>query len=277
MELSINVRNWGPTATAQFIHDSVLLADKSNLDAFWFNDHLCFPPKIENNFYNVPDAMGSILDPLCLASYIAGITKRIKFGTAVLVLPYREKIVTTKMITAIQELSNNRFLLGIGPGYLEEEFKALGINIKERGKLTNEMLEFLLNAAENSKVVSNGQEILIEPKLNLPPIYIGQMAKVAFKRTIRFAKGWMPVSISAEELRPKVIELNKLATAAGREKLEVIAMKTLPLDDIESAQQMAIAYKEAGATQLVHTQGYENVEHYGEIIEILEKSIKPLI
>jgi len=200
-----------------------------------------------------------------------------KFGTAVLVLPYREKIVTTKMITAIQELSNNRFLLGIGPGYLEEEFKALGINIKERGKLTNEMLEFLLNAAENSKVVSNGQEILIEPKLNLPPIYIGQMAKVAFKRTIRFAKGWMPVSISAEELRPKVIELNKLATAAGREKLEVIAMKTLPLDDIESAQQMAIAYKEAGATQLVHTQGYENVEHYGEIIEILEKSIKPLI
>ena len=71
MELGINVRNWGPTATAEFIRDSVLAADESNLDALWFNDHLCFPPVIANNFYNVPQAMGSIIDPLSLASFIA--------------------------------------------------------------------------------------------------------------------------------------------------------------------------------------------------------------
>ena len=120
-------------------------------------------------------------------------------------------------------------------------------------------------------------EILLEPKLSLPPIYIGQMAKIAFDRTIRYAKGWMPVSATPEQLAPKIKELMKQAKAAGRGKLEVIAMKTLPLDDLDSAQKMAVAYKEAGATQLVHTQGYDSVEHYGEIIDKLEKSIKPLI
>lgn len=277
MELAINVRNWGPTATVKFIHDSVLIADKSSLDALWFNDHLCFPPAIADNFYNVPDEMGSIVDPLSLASYIAGITKRIRFGTAVLVLPYREKILTTKMISSIQQLSNNRFLLGVGPGYLEEEFKALGVDIKKRGKITNETLDFLIKASKNTKIMSNEQEILLEPKLSLPPIYIGQMAKIAFDRTIRYAKGWMPVSATPEQLAPKIKELMKQAKAAGREKLEVIAMKTLPLDDLDSAQKMAVAYKDAGATQLVHTQGYETVAHYQEIIEKLEKSIKPLI
>ena len=87
----------------------------------------------------------------------------------------------------------------------------------------------------------------------------------------------MPVSATPEQLAPKIKELMKQAKAAGREKLEVIAMKTLPLDDLDSAQKMAVAYKEAGATQLVHTQGYDSVEHYGEIIDKLEKSIKPLI
>ena len=277
MELAINVRNWGPTATEEFIRSSVLAVDESSLDALWFNDHLCFPPAIANNFYGVPQTMGSIMDPLSLASFIAGITKRIKFGTAVLVLPYREKIVTAKMISSIQQLSNNRFLLGVGPGYLEEEFKALGINLKDRGKITNETLDFLIKASQDSKIISNGQEILLEPKLTLPPIYIGQMAKVAFSRTIRFAQGWMPVSISPEELAPKVVELKNQAKIAGRGEIEIIAMKTLPLDDIESAKKMAIAYKDAGATQLVHTQGYETVAHYQEIIEKLEKSIKPLI
>ena len=103
------------------------------------------------------------------------------------------------------------------------------------------------------------------------------MAKVAFSRTIRFAQGWMPVSISPEELAPKVVELKNQAKIAGRGEIEIIAMKTLPLDDIESAKKMAVAYKDAGATQLVHTQGYETVAHYQEIIEKLEKSIKPLI
>ena len=68
------------------------------------------------------------------------------------------------MISSIQQLSNNRFLLGVGPGYLEEEFKALGINLKDRGKITNETLDFLIKASKDSKIISNGQEILLEPK-----------------------------------------------------------------------------------------------------------------
>ena len=64
MEFGINIRNWGPTATREFLTDSAKIADASNLDALWFNDHIGFPPKIQNNIYGIPEAMGSIIDPL---------------------------------------------------------------------------------------------------------------------------------------------------------------------------------------------------------------------
>ena len=107
MELGINIRNWGPTATREFLTESAKIVDNSSLDALWFNDHIGFPPEIKNNVFGVPKEMGSIIDPLGLACYFASVTKRVRFGTGVLVLPYRPALLTNKLLTAIQVLSDN--------------------------------------------------------------------------------------------------------------------------------------------------------------------------
>ena len=151
--------------------------------------------------------MGVILEPLAFGAYLAATTNRIRFGTAVLILPYRPLILTSKLISTIQVLSDNRFLLGVGPGYLAEEFKALGVPRTRRGKITDETLAFLHETSRDELIEANGQPFLLKPRLNRPPIFIGGAAKVAIPRAVKFGDGWMPVSIEPDELKPQVDEL----------------------------------------------------------------------
>ena len=277
MELGINIRNWGPTATREFLTESAKLVDASSIDALWFNDHIGFPPEIKNNVFGVPEEMGNIIDPLGFACFLASVTQRIRFGTGVLVIPYRPALITNKLLTTIQILSGNRFLLGIGAGYLEEEFKALGVPVKKRGKITNETLALLNESSKNPLVKVNDQPFLLQPMLPKPPIYIGQNAEIAFERAIKYGDGWMPVSQTPEELRPKIKTFQSMAADAGRSPLEVVAMKTLPLADLIETNELVSAYKDAGVSQLVHTQGYESVRHYGEIVNQVEALRKEIV
>lgn len=274
MKLSMNIRNWGPTANREFLTACAVAADNSTLDAIWFNDHLGLPPLDEDNNHGLPVAASSIIEPLGFANYLAACTKRISFGTAVLVLPYRPKILTAKLIGSIQLLSGDRFLLGIGPGYLAEEFRALGVDRSRRGKDTDATIDFLRHCAESELIEENGQPFLLQPKLSCPPIYIGGSAKIAIPRSVRCGDGWMPTGMLPEDLQPHVAELNQRVADAGRTPQEVVAMKTLPLDNLSAAIDMAGAYRDAGATHLVHTQAYDSPSHYAEVIEQVDGSIR---
>ncbi len=274
MKLAMNIRNWGPTASPKFLRACAEAADRSTLDAIWFNDHLGMPPAFEDNPYGLSPEMGAILDPLGFATYLAACTERIKFGTGVLILPYRPPIVTAKLISTIQILSNQRFLLGIGPGYLAEEFRALGIPRTRRGQLTDSTIDFLRQCAASELIEQNGQPFLLQPKLDCPPIYIGGSAAIAIPRAVRCGDGWMPVGLSPADLAPHVMELQQRAADAGRDKLEVVAMKTLPLAEPAAAIELAEAYRDAGVTHLVHTQGYDSPQQYGEVVAQLDGEIR---
>jgi probable F420-dependent oxidoreductase len=274
MKLAMNIRNWGPTASPEFLRACAEAADRSSLDAIWFNDHLGFPPVIEDNVFGLSPDMGAILDPLAFATFLAACTERISFGTAVLILPYRPPVVTAKLIATIQVLSSKRFLLGVGPGYLAEEFRALGVALNRRGQLTDRTIDLLRECAASELIEQNGQPLLLKPKLDCPPIYIGGGAAVAIPRAVRCGDGWMPVGMAPEELAPQVTELHQRAADAGRAGLEVIAMKTLPLEDPAAAIELAQGYRDAGVTHLVHTQGYDSPRHYAEVIAQIDGEIR---
>ncbi|MEM7540655.1 MAG: LLM class flavin-dependent oxidoreductase [Pseudomonadota bacterium] len=277
MELGMNIRNWGPTATREFLLTASQYADQSALDALWFNDHVGFPPVLENNPYGIPLEMSEIIDPLGFGCYLAAATSRIKFGTGVLVIPYRSALLTNKWLTAIQVLSDNRFLLGIGPGYMDEEFKALGVPKTRRGKITDETLAFLRETSKNPVTEVNGQAIKLEPALPCPPIYIGGNKKVAFPRAVKYGDGWMPVGDSPEDLIAPVKELQQMAADAGRGALEVVEMKTLPLEDRSQSIELIQAYKEAGVTHFVHTQAYETTAQHAEVVDQVAGEIRDAV
>ena len=274
MKLGMNIRNWGDTATPDFITECAQYADRSTLDAIWFNDHVAMPPVLENNPYGVPLDMGNIIDPLAFGNFLAGITTRIHFGTGVLVIPYRPPLLTNKLITSIQVLSGNRFLLGIGPGYLEEEFKALGVPRSRRGKITDEILTLLQESSKNEVVNANGQDVALKPMLPLPPIYVGGNADVAIPRAIKLGHGWMPVSAMPDELKPNIARLHEEGAAAGRDDLVTVHMKTLPLAERNEAIELACAYQEVGVNHLVHTQGYDSPAQFAEVVDQVDGEIR---
>jgi len=277
MKLGINIRNWGPQATPEILFECAQIADRSTLDSIWLNDHIGFPPGDWDNKFGMPDEVGTILDPLGVLTFLAAATCRISLGTGVLVIPYRPKILTAKWVATIQVLSNERFLMGVGPGHMAEEFRALGVDRTKRGKITDEMLTFLHKAFDDGLISENGQELALLPRPERPPFYIGGGPSVAIPRAVRLGDGWMPVGFSATDLKPHIDDGNRQAADAGRPALEVIAMKTLPLEDPQAAIEMASAYRDVGVTHLVHTQDYETAADYQAIVDQVTGFVQPEI
>jgi probable F420-dependent oxidoreductase len=267
MKLGINFRNWGPHATPENLMECARIADQSSLDSIWLNDHIGFPPGNWNNEYGLSDDMGSILDPLAVLAFLAAATKRIKLGTGVLILPYRPKLPTAKLLATAQVLSNERLIIGVGPGYMAEEFTALGVDRTKRGKITDETLNLLRAAFEGGPVIENGQELVLKPQPARPPFLIGGAPQVAIPRAVRAGDGWIPVGMLPDELKPHISDFDRQASDAGRQPLDTVVMKTLPIDDPRRAADIISAYEDAGVTRIVHTQDYSNATEYGEIIE----------
>ena len=166
-----------------------------------------------------------------------------------------------------------RFLLGTGVGYLEEEFKALGVSKRDRGKINDQTFAFLAAATESDVLTSHGTPLVIKPKLQRPPIYIGGAAATAIPRAVRYDDGWMPVGLSPSELQPHVAELQRVAMIGGLSPLEVVHMKTLPLNDPPAARELACAYAEAGVTHLVHTQGVKDEREFATVVDSICREI----
>jgi probable F420-dependent oxidoreductase len=277
MKLGMNLRNWGPNGTPETITACAQAADQSTLDSIWINDHIGFPPGDWNNEYGIPDEMGSILDPLGVLTYIAAVTTRVSIGTGVLLAPYRPPLLTAKWLATIQVLSNERYLMGVGPGYLTEEFVALGVPKSRRGKITDETLEFIKDAFDNGAIESNGQKLVFAPCPKRPPFYIGGNPDIAIPRAVRIGDGWIPVSILPEDLAPHISRMHELAEEADRGKLETVIMKTLPLEDGAQAIELAQAYRDAGVDHLVHTQGYAGAGEYQAVVARLTAEIQPAV
>ena len=138
MKLGVMIRNMGPASTRDVVAAAARAADAApGVSAVWVVDHIAIPPD------DAEGSGGRYLDPLASLAYLAGITTRVELGVAVLVLPYRPALPTAKWVATIQELSGGRLLLGVGVGWMEAEFRALGVDRKRRGRITDDTLAFL--------------------------------------------------------------------------------------------------------------------------------------
>ena len=122
MKIGMGLRNMGDVADRDTLTRCAVSADETGVDSLWVFDHVAIPPEESEG------SGGLYLDPLATLAYIAGCTRRIGLGTGVLVIPYRPPLLTAKWLATIQQLSGNRLLLGAAPGWMEAEFKALGVD-----------------------------------------------------------------------------------------------------------------------------------------------------
>lgn len=237
MDFGITLPNFGKYADKDKIIHFAITAEELGFDSIWVSDHVVIPDSHE--------AFGDVFfDPITTLSYISAITKKIKLGTSVLILPYRNPVVLAKMISSLDQLSGGRIILGIGAGWLEREFEALGITFNKRGEITNESLDILRILWTQEHPRYNGSyynfsEIKFLPKpiqSPYPPIWIGGGSNKSIERALRYGDGWHPVGLTPNELDKKLrsirnMDVKENFTISLRRNLEINNDKTISRDD----------------------------------------------
>ncbi|MFT4581945.1 MAG: putative F420-dependent oxidoreductase [Gammaproteobacteria bacterium] len=273
MLVSTNLRNWGTSSEPDTMVECALFAETAGIDTIWVNERLHTPAGMG---WNADDG-GRYLDCLMALTFIAARTQRIQLGTGVLNVPYRLPFQLVKQVATLQELSGNRFRFGIGTGWNETEFEVLGVPYKRRGKLTNEALRLFHAAFENDTVNANGVEFPVLPRPARPLVYVGGGSDAALQRTVRYGDGWIAAGKTPDEITAPKQRLFELAQAAGKPLPRIIAMKTLPLDDIGAAVAMALDFAAAGCDEFVHAGAYADRAAYKKRIETIAERIIPAV
>jgi len=155
---------------------------------------------------------------------VAGATTRVRLGTTVLIIPYRNPVVTAKMISSLDALSGGRVDFGIGAGWVAAESAVLGVPFAERGAMTDEYLRAMLELWTSPSPSFDGKYtqfsgLVFEPRpvqKPHPPIWVGGHSRAALRRTARIGAAWHPINRPPDELRAGRAELVRLCQAHGR-------------------------------------------------------------
>ena len=264
MRIGTLIRNMGPQSTPGLLKACAARAEAAGLDDLWVVDHIAIPPAESEG------SGGRYLDPLATLSFLAGVTTRIGLGVTVLIAPYRAPLPTAKWVASVQELAEGRLQLGLGVGWMEAEFRALGVDRRKRGALTDELLAFMHECFANDVVTRNGQDFLFMPRPARPPFLLGGAAEHAFDRIVRYGDGWMPMKGDPAFLREPVQQLASLMRAAGKPPPQVIPLTGLPLDDLPKAREQLAALAELGVTGVVHAGRYADESAFAAQVEQLQ-------
>ncbi len=271
-KLDATVRNMGPQSTRPTLLACARAAEAAGLDALWVADHIAIPPD------DAEGSNGRYLDPLATLAFLAGATERIGLGTGVLVVPYRPMLPTAKWVATIQELSGERLLLGVGVGWMEAEFRAVGVAPRDAPRVTDATLAFLDRCFAEDEVELNGQRFLFRPRPARPPIIVGGAPPHALRRAARFGDGWMPMTRDPEAIRPAIDHLRELMADAGKPSPEIVVLTGLPLDDAPAAAARARAFADVGATRIVHGGGrYADADEFKRNVDVLAAAVAPAL
>jgi probable F420-dependent oxidoreductase len=159
----------------------------------------------------------NIYDPLITLAYLAAVTRRVLLGTSVYLLALRNAMVAAKQAVSLDRLSDGRLVFGVGVGWLEGEFEAVGVPYRERGRRTDEAI-----AVFKALCAGEGAQFLPKPvQRPHPPLWIGGRSDAAIRRAAREGDAWHPSHLTADELRRRVPELRAECERAGRSADEV--------------------------------------------------------
>jgi probable F420-dependent oxidoreductase len=230
MKFGIALSNFGKYAQKESILDIAKSAEDLGFDSLWVSDHIVIPES-HKGFGDV------FYEPIATLSFVAANTGVIQLGTSVIILPYRNPIVLAKMISTLDVLSGGRVILGVGVGWLEEEFDALGVSYQERGSISDEFIGVLKNLWSNEELSYRGKyynfsNIKFFPKplqKPHPPIWIGGNGLVALRRAITLGDGWHPVGLTPDEIEEKRCAVDELQTKIRSSNFVISLRKNLQI------------------------------------------------
>lgn len=226
MKFGLNVMLVRPDSLAA----TARAADDMGFDCIWIPDHLVFGEQIASRYPYNDDGSAPFktstpfMDPLATLAYLAAVTERIKLGTAIYILPLRNPVVTAKVAATVDVLSAGRLLLGIGVGWMQEEFHTAGEDFRTRGARTDEAVHVMKALWTNEEAEFAGRfyslgPVRLEPKpvqIPHPPLIFGGESEAALRRAANLGDGWIGMRHTATSAAAKIQTLRRYRDEAGR-------------------------------------------------------------
>ena len=238
MRFGISTLSRGIYTSREAFQKVAQAAEKAGFDFLSANDHIIVPAKLGSAYPYTQGGVwsasehGHCFDQLATLAFVAGCTETLRLLTSVMVVPHRPVIQTAKMLATIDVLSNGRLILGVGAGWMEEEFKLLGAPFEDRGRATDEYIEAFKELWTKERPSYKGQHVdfdnlIFAPKpiqKPHPPIWVGGESPAAMRRTVKLGDAWYPGNNN--QLKPLdtparlaagIAELHKLAEKSKRD------------------------------------------------------------
>jgi len=200
VRLGVNVPNFGPGTNPDVLRRWALTVEGLGFDLLMVSDHIAVTPDVAEQ-YPAP-----FYEPFTTLSWLAGLTRAIRLGTTVLIVPYRHPLLIARMAANLNDLSGGRLVLGVGVGWAREEFGALGVPFRDRGRLTDEHLLAMRAAWQDETDYRSGHI----------PLWIGGNSDAALRRAVRLGDAWHPLRFTPGWMAEAAGRLAACATDQGR-------------------------------------------------------------
>ena len=271
--------NTGPCANPEVAAKIASTAEAAGFESVWTGEHVVLPD---------PQAPPSpapphfpMLDPAVALAFLAGQTRTLRLATGIVILPQRNPLVLAKELASVDVVSGGRLIFGLGAGYLEAEFDALGVPFDDRGPRTSEAIEVLRTLwTEDSPRFEgrfwsfSGIRAMPRPvQRPHPPILVGGHSKPAFRRAVAQGDGWYGFGLDVDAARGCLQGLAQAAEgvtrAPERTALEVTITPSVGLD-----RDVVKQYEDLGVDRLVPIARGRSVD---ELIEFVSRTADSVV
>ncbi|MFG3558111.1 LLM class flavin-dependent oxidoreductase [Micromonospora sp. NPDC047557] len=201
MRIGVNVPNFAPGTDPEMLRQWAQTVEGLGFDLLMVSDHIVVTPDVAEQ-YPAP-----FYEPFTTLSWLAGVTRRVRLGTTVLIVPYRHPLLTARMAANLNRLSGGRLVLGVGVGWARQEFEALGVPFGRRGALTDDYLRVMRAAWQDTDDYDTGAI----------PIWVGGNSDAGMRRAVLLGDAWHPLRFTPAGLAEAAARLSVIAGELGRQ------------------------------------------------------------
>jgi probable F420-dependent oxidoreductase len=247
MQFGLGLPHAGTSAHGPSVIKFARQAEALGFESLWCGDHIVLPTAGTTQYPYTSDgsfprgAQIGFVETLTLLSYVAAVTERIRLGSTVIIVPYRNPIVQAKMFASLDVLSAGRAICGVGVGWLQKEFEVLGASYPNRGPVTDEYLQIFRTLWTEDHPEFHGKfyqfdgiQFWPKPVQNPLPIWVGGHSKRSIRRAIAYGAAWHPTRQTPEFVLEHIPYVRQEAERVGRDPARFIVSlkRSLHMTDI---------------------------------------------
>lgn len=263
MEVGVIIPNAGPKCSPKNIVATARFAEELGYHSVWVTDHVALPERVDSWYpYRSHghwdyDSDTYWLDPLLALQWAAAAAPSLKVGSSILVVPLRNPLLLAKQIASIDFLTGGRFILGVGAGWMKEEFDLIGQSYSGRGRRLLEMVALMRRCWSGEIVDFQGEYYQVSGFRMYPtplrrniPVFWGGHSDAAIKRCALTGDGWHPTQITLEQLKVGLDKLRNYCTRFDRD-FKTIPIIARPGNTYQVTEESHARHLELGVTHLV--------------------------